>query len=142
MNRISVRSTDGASLRRADIILPQAAWDSKPHARCLPRDAEKALKNEPNVRSVGASEGRTLETGGFALGDAARVELSCYGVEMREGLVDGERAHFLSEAVAGFERPLEIVPGNFDGESIGDHLSRALVVFDPGGMRQSDPDGA
>ena len=60
---------------------------------------------------------------------------------MGESLVYGERAHFLSEAVAGFKRLLEVVSCNFDGECVSDHLAGTLVVFNPGGMRKSDPYG-
>ena len=76
------------------------------------------------------------------MSDAAGVEFLSYGVEMRERLVDGKRAQFLSKAVAGFKCLLEVVSGNFDGECVGDHLSTAFVIFDPGGMRKSDPDRA
>ena len=75
------------------------------------------------------------------MGNAAGVEFSGDGVEVGESLVYGERAHFLSEAVSGFKRLLEVVSGNFDGECVGDHLAGALVVFNPSGMRECNPYG-
>ena len=42
----------------------------------------------------------------------------------------------------GFERGLQIVPGNFHRELVRNHLAGAFLVFHPRGMRQRHPYGA
>src|SRR6267142_4764582 len=61
---------------------------------------------------------------------------------MTQGFVYGQRVHLAAHTLACFERGLEIVPGDFDGQGVSDERSSLLVVLDPGGMRQSDPHGA
>ena len=63
-----------------------------------------------------------------------------HGIKMREGLLDGERIHVLSKAVAVFKRGLQKMASDFDGESVSEHLAGAIVVFHPGGKRKRDPD--
>ena len=72
--------------------------------------------------------------GGHLFGD--------YFVEVLKGLGDGERVHFLTSAFAGFERPFQIVPGDGDGQRIGNQLPLAVLVFDPRGTGQRHPHGA
>src|SRR5215469_1826174 len=75
---------------------------------------------------------------------------SCYGCvrvgddsfEMLQSLIDGKGIHFAADAFAGLERLFQVMPGNRDGERVGDHFSRALVVFDPGRVRKGNPDSA
>src|SRR5579884_3964044 len=61
---------------------------------------------------------------------------------MFEGIGDGEGVHFAAAVFARFDGPFQVVTGNVDGERIGDDVAGALVVLDPGGMRERDPDGA
>lgn len=60
--------------------------------------------------------------------------------EMLESLIDRKRIHFAADAFAGFERLLQVMPGYRNGERVGDHFSRTLAVFDPGGVRKGNPD--
>jgi hypothetical protein len=64
------------------------------------------------------------------------------GIDVVESLLNREGVHLATKAFARLEGLLQIMAGDFDGERIGDHLASLILVFDPGGMRQRDPDGA
>jgi len=58
---------------------------------------------------------------------------------MIEGLLHGQSVHFAAAVLAGFNSPLQIMTRNLDGHRICDYLARLVGVFDPRGMRKSDP---
>lgn len=69
-----------------------------------------------------------------------RLHVRDGGVKMLQRFFDSQRVHFPSNAFAGFERGFQIMSGNLHRERVGNHRARSLVVFDPGRMRQGNPD--
>ena len=63
-----------------------------------------------------------------------------HGIQVLQGLSDGQRIHFAAAALAGLQRSFQVMTGNFDGQGIGNSPAGALLVFHPGRHRQSDPD--
>src|SRR6266851_1348848 len=62
--------------------------------------------------------------------------------QVLERLIDGKRIHFATQAFARFQRRFQKVAGDFLCQRVGDQPSTALLVLDPGRVRQRDPDGA
>src|SRR5205814_9698162 len=65
-----------------------------------------------------------------------------YRIRMCKGLVNGQRVHLFSHALASLQRRFQIMPGNLNGEGIRNRAPSSLLVFHPGRMRQSHPHGA
>jgi len=62
-------------------------------------------------------------------------------VQVFQGFLNGEGVHLAADPFAGFDGPLQVVSGDLDGQGIVHGSASALVVFDPSGMRQSNPGG-
>ena len=77
---------------------------------------------------------RNALTHGFCGWQALRNHL----LQMLQSLGYGERIHLLGSAFTGFQRPLQIVPGDFDGQRIGDDLAFPILVLHPGGTGERD----
>lgn len=61
---------------------------------------------------------------------------------MSERFIHRQRVHLSSVLIrAGFNRRLQEVPGNLDGQRIGNHPAGALLVLHPCWMRQRNPNG-
>ena len=68
-----------------------------------------------------------------------RHQFRDYGLQMLQSLRHCERVHFLSRTFSRFQRPLQIVPGDFDGERISNDLAFPILVFHPSWTRQRYP---
>jgi len=68
-----------------------------------------------------------------------RLHLRDHCIEVIQRFFHGQREHFAATAFAGLERGFQIMSGDFLGQRVGDGLAGALLIFDPRGMRQSDP---
>ena len=60
------------------------------------------------------------------------------GVEVRKGFVYGGGVHFAGGVVAFLDQLLEVTSGDLDGDAVGDDLTGALLLLDPGGAGQGD----
>src|SRR5260370_7721168 len=63
-------------------------------------------------------------------------------LQVLEGLVDGQRIHFATQAFTGFQRRFQKMAGDFLRQGVCDQLPGALLVFNPGRVRQGAPDRA
>src|SRR5208282_5919068 len=60
--------------------------------------------------------------------------------QVLESLIDGERIHFAPQTFARLQRRLQKVASDFLRQGVGDQPPGALLVLDPGRVRQGDPD--
>src|SRR3981081_1754981 len=60
-------------------------------------------------------------------------------IQMLKSLFNSQRVHFLARPFAGFQRALEIMPSNLNRQWIGNELPGALLILNPGRMRQGNP---
>src|ERR1019366_6756032 len=98
---------------------------------------ESARATRDRVYIVPHFEGSFQLAGGSDRGFDLRHD----AFQMLESLVDGERIHFATQAFAGFQRRFQKMAGDFLRQGIGDQPSGAVLVLDPGRVRQGDPDG-
>jgi hypothetical protein len=63
-------------------------------------------------------------------------------IQMSERFIHRQRVHLASVLIhAGFNRSLQKMPGNLDGQRIGYDPAGTLLVFHPCWMRQRNPNG-
>ena len=98
-----------------------------------------ALAGWEEVGSAAKSDGECV----YAAGGCGELRLALFCTASRTSIASGnaKRVHLATAVFAGFDRPLQVMTGDLDSERIGDDLAGALVVFDPGRMRHSDPHG-
>src|SRR6202521_241343 len=68
------------------------------------------------------------------------LDLRHYAFQVLESFLNGKRIHFAAQAFARFQRRFQKMTGDFDRQGIGDQLSGAVLVFNPGRVRKSNPD--
>src|SRR6266576_3773850 len=71
--------------------------------------------------------------------DCLRFDFQPQLFDMVKSLRDSQRIHLACHTLPRLKRRFKIVPGNFDGEGIGNHLAGTLLIFHPRRMRQGHP---